>query len=274
MLQKIIENQNMAFSGFISSALAVSIVHPIDVIKTNYQNNTSKADIKSIIRKISSSNANMLSKGFYRGLSAQLATYPVFYSAFFMINKSEYVKDFLNKSEYIKKDFHPVLKTLTASTVATAISNPLFVLKTRFQTNKGSGTGYFNYTKNMIKQEGLLSLQKGFPVSLLNNLKLCIQFPLTYYLNNAINTGNSSVNIVLSAFIAKTFTSGLLYPTDLIRIRQRASTTPIKMTHIIKSVIAENGFIGLWRGLLLYNCVSIPSYVLTMLFMQLLADNC
>ena len=109
--------------------------------------------------------------------------------------------------------------------------------------------------------------------SLLNNLKLCIQFPLTYYLNDVIDTGNSSTNIVLSSFIAKTFTSGLFYPTDLIRIKQRASDTPLKLTNVVKSIIAERGFIGLWRGLLLYNSVSIPSYVLTMLFMQLMSEK-
>ena len=247
--------------GIASSALAVSVVHPIDVVKSNYQNRPGTS-ILSNIRHIRAQN-NSVIRSFYRGLAPQLATYPVFYGVFFAMN------EFLGDS--FKQHHTPgqLCQTLLSSGIATFVSNPFFVLKVRFQT-ANHNLGYYSYTKKIIQEEGIIALQKGFKASLVNNLKLGLQFPLTLYLDKQINTGYEPVDMAGASFIAKFVTSALFYPTDLIRTKQRANQNRLTMFEVAKSIVKTDGVRGLWRGLMLYNCVSIPSYVLTMVFLKTL----
>ena len=254
---------NSGLLSVVSSALAIGIVHPIDVVKSNYQNrhNTS---IMNNIRHIKDHGNRSIIRSFYRGLTPQLATYPIFYGVFFTMD--ELLGDRF-------KAYHApgqLCKTLLASGVATFISNPFFVLKVRFQTDSSHNLGYYGYTKKIIREEGIIALQKGFKASLVSNLKLGLQFPLTYYLDNKISTGYESIDMAGASFIGKFATSALFYPTDLIRTQQRASHARLSMLNATRSIVEDNGIRGLWRGLVLYNCFSVPNYVLTMVFLKAL----
>ena len=255
--------------GMVSSALAVSIIHPIDVVKSNYQHRPGTSVLNNI-KYIREQSKSSLIRSFYRGLLPQLATYPVFYGTFFMMNET------LSSSSKNYGVPGQISQTLLSSGLATFVSNPFFVLKVRFQTdfkNTCQNVGYYNYTKKIIKEEGLVALQKGFKASLVNNMKLGLQFPLTYYLDNKINTGYKPIDMAGASFVAKFLTSSLFYPTDLIRIEQRASKLHLSMRTVATKIIKKDGLSGLWRGLLLYNSVSIPSYVLTMVILKWLKDH-
>jgi hypothetical protein len=156
-----------------------------------------------------------------------------------------------------------------ASSIASVVANPFFVLKIRFQTDM-KGKGYINYTRNMIAKEGIFSLQRGLVATLFNNTKLGVQLPFTYYLKDKIGSGSSSTNVVIASFISKTLTSSVFYPLDLLRVQQRASTNNKSLVELGKNIVKTTGFRGLYRGLLLYSSVSVPNYVLMMLFMNTL----
>ena len=96
---------------------------------------------------------------FYRGLVPNIGTYPLFWAIFFQAKKVDVkVKEdvFLNK----------FLTSYVAGNVASTFTNPLFVLKTRFQVKSENR---MEIIKDMNRNK--LSIFKGLPSTYLNNLK-------------------------------------------------------------------------------------------------------
>jgi solute carrier family 25 (mitochondrial folate transporter), member 32 len=229
--------------GTISSIISYSLTYPIDAIKTNYQvaNLNQKPILKDVIKQIYITHGI---RGFYRGISSNLLTYPLFWGIFFQTNSHSNV--------------------FIASGIASLVTNPLFVLKTRFQSLGHSDNlvnqkvSYFNLTKNIYKNEGPRGFFKGFGSTLANNTKLWIQMPLYDKLYEKTN------NIVMASMIAKIASATLYYPTDLIRTNQRNLKDNRNVFELSKSIYRTNGIKGFYNGVMLYNLVSIPSFVTLM----------
>ncbi len=235
-----------------ASILATVITHPIDVVKSNYQ--TSNLSFRQTLSNVAK---NRL---FYKGLSAQCCTYPVFWSSFFVLNQ-----------HFDKKS--PV-SAFGTSIIASAIANPFFVLKTRFQTGSvKSSLGYYGFTKSIVRNEGFKSLFKGTFATILNNTKLSLQIPLTHYLDEKLEIQNKYLSVISASFISKILTSTIYYPTDLVRVQQRNSPSPIPFFNTLKITYNTGGFSGLYRGVMLYSLVSIPNYILIMFFMKFIKES-
>ena len=56
----------------------------------------------------------------------------------------------------------------------------------------------------------------------------------------------------------------VFYPTDLIRINQRASINKISIRQAAKNIYINQGIYGFYKGFWLYNTVSIPSFIILM----------
>ena len=252
-------------SSYVSSLIASAIVYPIDVIKTQYQ--------VSNINKGLQTNSYQLTKklyidngmnGFFRGLTPNLLTYPIFWATFFQTKKLDYKP---TGYEYVDKCYMAFLSSGVASTIA----NPLFVFKTRMQTNNLNNNINANYivlVKSMYNNEGLSSFMKGLGPTLANNSKLVIQFPLYDYLK----TKNDSV--FLSSLISKTLASTIFYPFDLIRINQRESVSKLSFIDATKKVYygtiknSKPTFLNFYKGVVLYNFVTAPNFIIMMLLIE------
>lgn len=238
--------------GLTSSFLASATVYPVDVVKTQYQ--VSKLPVKNIVSNIIKTDGVY---GFYRGLPPHLMTYPIFWGVYFQTDK---YKLNISNHQYVNK----VASSLFASTVASTVANPLFVIKTRLQTENlkstKSITTYSGMVRNIYRFEGVPGYFKGLYSTVLGNSKLAIQFPLYDYINE--KTGS----VVVSSLLAKTVSSTILYPTDLIRVQQRDSIKKMTIVDISKTIFKERGISGFYRGCLLYNMVSVPNFVLLMVF--------
>lgn len=229
--------------GFFSNGIATIIIHPLDVVKSRYQVNNSNTSINTIVSDIWKSNGI---KGFYRGIIPNLSTYTVFWAVFFQ-----------SKNMNIHITDNVFLKSYIAGNLASTFTNPLFVLKTRLQVN--------NTNKNIIIKElynNKSHLFKGLPSTYLNNLKLGIQFPLYDYIKN------KTENIVFSSFTSKLLCSTVFYPLDLIRVNQRNSTKKTTIINISKNIYKSNGIKGFYRGVLLYNSVSIMNFTIMMSILE------
>lgn len=245
-----------------SSAIASFSIYPIEVIKTNYQYNILNKrnnNINFIVRNIYRS--SHLS-GFYKGISSNLFSFPLFWGVYFQ--SSSHIKPLL--SQYI--DPHSFSfkfsNYLFSSSIASFIANPLFVLKTRYQIlNNNFNSSYSSLIHSIYRDEGLTGFLKGFNATLLNSSKLAIQFPLYDYF--FLHSNNS----VLSSFFSKILTSSIFYPLDLVRTFQRNSTHSLSIFNSLKHIYSSNGLFGLYRGILMYNLVSCPNFVIMMYFINL-----
>ena len=262
--------------SFLSSILTSYIIYPIDVIKSQYQyNNIARHNNKSInnikVKNLIISNwKNNYIKGFYKGFSLHISTYPIFWGIFFQINNNKSYK--LIKNNYINQ----FLLSFTSSLIASTITNPLFVIKIKAQIEvlKNNQKNYKNIIYNIYNNNGFFGLMKGWKSTQLNNLKIGLQIPLyNLFISNfaKYNNNNKNINcIILSSFFSKIISSTLFYPLDNIRTYQRNSVKNVSLKKCSKLIYKKYGITGFYKGVFIYNCFSCPNFVLMMYFIELL----
>jgi hypothetical protein len=239
-----------AFIGLLSSAVATTLVHPIDVVKVKYQ------DSVYYNRKLTSTNItkNIYNaygvRGFYRGLAPRLLTFPTFYSVYYQA-EHEIKKHVKTENKIADR----MITSYSAGAIGSVVANPFYVMATKMQIY-GKQQSSISLLKKMITKSGPSSLFKGLPITLLNNTKLMIQFPLkdTLYEDYGWRSFTSSLMGKIAPLLA-------YYPLDLIRTIQRDSIEPLKMSQAVKSVYKVHGFKGFYRGIILYNMVSTTNFI-------------
>ena len=243
--------------GLVGNILSITLSHPIDVIKTNYQ--VSNDSTRNIVTKIYKQYG---CRGFYRGLSENLSCFPIFWFVFFQMKNYKFTSFGTITDKF--------MSSYVAANIGSLITCPLFVLKVRQQTSPYDNR--VNIIGNIYKLNGLRGFYKGYCATTINNTKLGIQFSLYDIILNKLDV-NTNINIIIASFISKTIASTLLYPFDLVRIKQRHSITPLRMLTVFSSIYCNNGLLGFYRGLLHYNYFSITNFVLMMVIIENIKKN-
>ena len=242
------------FFGFMANAAALCITQPIDTIKTRFQVRPDST-VSEVARGIY---ANHGARGFYAGLTPNLATYPIFWAAFFGSN--QVMKDVtVSENRHVDK----FCKYYTSGMIGSAIANPLFVLKIRSQNTCAP----IREVVRQVEQTGYRTYYRGLGATYINNLKLGIQFPLYDLFKDRTQS------VALSSFGAKTVSSAVLYPFELIRTQQRGATTDLTIRQTAANIYQHSGIRGFYRGLVLYNLVTTPNFVIMMLGMEFMRSQ-
>lgn len=264
---------NNLLKDMIAAGTASAVTYPIDVIKTQFQvtmlkNQNVNFNVNKLIHNLYKETGF---KGFYRGVTPSLLTYPTFWTVYFPLNNTEWKP---TSYKYANK----FILAYGSGAIAAIISNPLFILKTRLQTeilksnnnsgkynnkNNNNNNSLFNLTKNIYKNEGTIGFLKGLRPTFINNIKLGFQFPFYDFLKEKTN------NVFISAMISKLTVSSIAYPLDLVRTNQRNSPTKLPLLKIFKDVHRVHGIKGLYRGVGLYNLVTGPNFILMMVLRDL-----
>lgn len=218
----------------ISSSLACIISYPVDSFKTRLQ--VEGGTLINIIRNTSSI------RSLYSGLQYNLMTYPVFWGVFFQTNH------YLNSQSKT-----PMLNSFASSILASLMSNPLFVLKIRSQTNNE-----INTIGKIIKTEGMHGMFKGLKATVLNNTKLAVQIPMYDWMKE------HDYNIIFASTFSKITTSGLFYPLDIVRTQERNSIKKENLLKLFREVIRRDGYRGLYKGVGMYTLTTLPNFVIMM----------
>jgi hypothetical protein len=253
--------------GFVANSISIVTTQPIDVIKTNYQLSRINAPktTANIVRDIWTKRGPM---GFYSGLTPNLSTYPIFWSIYFGSSQLMSDKE-VSSHKYVDK----FIKSYGSGVVASTLANPLFVLKVRAQNVDGKSN-----MMEIIRQTNRAGYQayfRGLGPTYLNNTRLAIQFPMYDYIKEQTDS------IFVASIGSKVVSSSMLYPLDLIRVNQRNSDVRLKMWDVGKDVYMRNacqsnlrtasftrGIRGLYQGVILYNLVSTPNFVIMMLGLE------
>jgi hypothetical protein len=237
--------------GLTSSIIAVSLTHPIEVIKTNYQVLGNSSTPLSSFKTIQYIYNNRGFNGFFKGLPVSLTSQPIFWGTFYQTKA-------LNLNFTSNKINNSIINNVVCGLVGSLIANPLYVLKTRFQARTNTQT-YFKMAFDMYKNERFTQFFAGYPSTALNNLKLGIQIPLYDYLKD-----NKQLNTFYSAGISKFASTTLFYPLDIIRTLQRNSSETLSILKASKVIYKQNGLAGFYRGVVLYNFYSTPNFIILM----------
>lgn len=224
------------------------IMFPIESILRRKQ--TTKNTIRQIVGK------NNI-KTFYNGLGIELFCYPFFWTCYFSLN------DAIKNKKIVENKFGNNMITSYVSAVgALFIVNPSFTIKTNAQTTKMPIGTTIN---NLYQKNGVAGFYKGVTMSAVNNVKLSIMMPLYSYFKE--DKGFSSTS---ASFVSKFIGNTIFYPSDLVRTIQRTNIEKKSFVSIVSNIYKENGMVGYFRGYFMYNLVSIPNFVLMMVFKDLL----
>ena len=162
-------------AGGTSGALAITVFNPTEILKTQIMTSTTPQTMSDVIRRVY---ANQGVLGFWAGLGPNI-------SRTFLVNAAELgtydqVKGML--IPYVGSGFLSFLGASTVAAFASAcVSTPADVVKTRMMNMSGDleikqYTGMIDGAMRMSKEEGVMSLYKGFTPILVRKVMWCSAF--------------------------------------------------------------------------------------------------
>ncbi|KAG0255520.1 hypothetical protein BG011_005088 [Mortierella polycephala] len=272
------------------AGLVTSVVTcPLDVVKTRLQNQGVVKPTGKSYRGTAGTLTRIWSeegvRGLYRGLGptifGYLPTWAIYFTAY------DYFKDLVARQtgHHESNLFVYIVAAMSAGATSTTITNPLWVIKTRFMTQNEHTPYQYKNTLHafttIYKVEGPKGFYKGLGSSLMGISHVALQFPLyeklRLWLKPEGSDQVSSTNILIASSTSKMAASIATYPHEVIRTRmQNQSTYPPKYTGIIhacKVIYHEEGIRAFYKGMPTNLLRTVPASALTILTYELLVGR-
>ncbi|XP_010264768.1 PREDICTED: nicotinamide adenine dinucleotide transporter 1, chloroplastic-like [Nelumbo nucifera] len=263
-----------ACAGAAAGAIAATFVCPLDVIKTRLQvhglpnvphsGNRGSLIVSSLQNIIKNEGV----RGMYRGLSPTILALLPNWAVYFTVYGK--LKALLHS--YVDEDNQLTIGAnmiaASGAGTATAIStNPLWVVKTRLQT-QGMRSGVVPYKsilsalRRISHEEGIRGLYSGLLPALVGVSHVAIQFPayenMKAYLARRENTTVDKLtpgHFAIASSVSKILASTMTYPHEVVRSRlqeQGQARNPevhyAGVIDCIKKVFHKEGLPGFYRG--------------------------
>jgi len=319
-LQK--QHQTSFFSSLLagvgSGSLASVVCAPLDLVRTRMQviggiNNKQHPTITNprIVQSLHQIYLSDGIRGCFRGLGVTLATVPAFWGLYFPLYEKLKLTLFEAASLY-EHDHHEeerqlqsnergsnnhnlnhalihLTSAITAGAVADIICNPMFVIRTRMQTE---ALHYFQVpvqqrkphtilqTATMLYKEGSIPIfWRGLSASLLGLGHVGIQFPLYERFKaearkRSTDNTESPLDLLLASGLSKMMAALVTYPHEVVRSRMmdaRGGQLTLGIWGTLRNIVKTEGYAGLYVGLRVSLVRVIPNCCVTFVSYELIA---
>lgn len=279
------ENIKHSIAGACAGMISSVVTCPLDVVKTRLQNQgRGVVEYSGTIGTLKRIRMEEGLRGLYRGLTPTVVGYLPTWAIYFTIYdycKISWANDF---GHYENEWLVHIASAMTAGMASTSLTNPVWVIKTRFMSqNKRSPHRYnsvYEAFYKIARSEGIKGFYKGLGPSLIGVSHVAIQFPLYEKLKKVLNGANMQsdmANILLASAISKMVASTATYPHEVIRTRlQNQLVKPYKykgIFHAAKVILCEEGFRGFYKGIPTNLLRTVPSSAITILTYELIVKQ-
>ena len=284
-------------AGVGSGSLASIVCAPLDLLRTRMQvvgglenGSTNPKIIKSIYEIYASDGI----RGCFRGLGATLATVPAFWGLYFPLYESLKHQFMTLSSSYGDggHNHHALVhlsSAMTAGAVADVVCNPMFVVRTRMQTEalhyfqvpvaERKPHGVAATIIGLYKEGGVPIFWRGLTASLLGLFHVGIQFPVYERLKaearrRSPNKEESALDLLLASGLSKMTAATITYPHEVIRSRMmdaRGASAGKNVFETMRYIIKSEGYGGLYTGLRVSLLRVVPNCCVTFVSYELIA---
>ncbi|XP_068659530.1 nicotinamide adenine dinucleotide transporter 1, chloroplastic-like [Aristolochia californica] len=275
-----------AGAGAAAGVIAATFVCPLDVIKTRIQVHGLTAlgtgSIKGslIVGSLQELGRKEGIRGMYRGLSPSVLALLPNWAVYFTIY--EQLKSLLSSNDgtHQLSVGANMIAASGAGAATTIATNPLWVVKTRFQT-QGMRVGVIPYRstlcalRRIAHEEGIRGLYSGLVPALAGMSHVAIQFPAYEKIKSYLATQNnttpdtlSASDVALASSLSKVAASTMTYPHEVVRSRlqEQGHHSEKRYTGVIdcvKKVFQKEGMPGFYRGCATNLLRTTPAAVIT-----------
>jgi len=307
-----VENYRMwisFFAGVGSSAAASVFCAPLDLVRTRLQvlgeittvpgTGASSTTSTSLIKSFQDILRVDGVRGCFRGLGATLFTVPTFWGMYFSLYETAkrelhvvYVPDDEGGMLIPTPPEVHIVSAIFAGAIADFVCNPLFVVRTRMQTE---ALHYFERPLEERKPHGILSTVKGLyreggqsififwrglSASLLGLSHVAIQFPVYERLKIEARRYNtegkeSPIDFLLASALSKMTATTLTYPHEVLRSRmmdhrEGANHSKSGLVSTFRRVVQHEGYGALYTGLKVTLIRVIPNACITFMSYEMI----
>uniref|UniRef100_A0A087XCY3 Calcium-binding mitochondrial carrier protein SCaMC-1-like n=1 Tax=Poecilia formosa TaxID=48698 RepID=A0A087XCY3_POEFO len=250
-------------AGAVAGAVSRTGTAPLDRLKVFMQVHSSAANKISLIGGF----RQMIVEGgltsLWRGNGINVLKIAPETAFKFMAYEQQYKKLLTSEGTKIETHKRFMAGSMAGATAQTAIY-PMEVLKTRLTLRKtGQYAGMFDCAKKILRKEGVIAFYKGYIPNLIGiipyaGIDLAVYETLknTWLSHHTKDSANPGVLVLLGCgTISCTCGQLASYPLALIRTRMQAQASldvsdQPSMSSLLRTIVAKDGFFGLYRGIL------------------------
>ncbi|GAA5930159.1 uncharacterized protein JCM15063_004731 [Sporobolomyces koalae] len=266
------------------AGLVTSVVTcPLDVIKTKLQAGGAHDGPRGLMGVARHIWLHEGFKGLYRGLGPTIIGYLPTWAIYFFVY--DQAKGRLSRIRGPDDAVSHITAAMTAGASGTILTNPLWVVKTRFMTQRpDSSDPRYKHTLDALvriyREEGPKAFYRGMLPSLFGVAHVAVQFPLYEQFKSFYRPQDGSdipsSTILYCSSVSKMIASVATYPHEVLRTRlqiQKNKLSSSSSSHKLfeglvptaRRILAEEGIRGFYRGMGVNLLRTVPSSAVTLL---------
>lgn len=256
-----------ALFGFGSSAIAITLTYPADTLARQNQVALGRNSISPIGQSL---------RGLYKGLCSALITQPTYWACYWPLYSFLTLRA-RESSFHERQPFATsVVVSYSAASIATVMTNPLWMIRQRMQTEliKQKDYSYVGLVREIYQENGWRTFLRGTGITLAKNIQTGLLLPVFQMIRrlDVWEETPPAVAAAVSGAVAKIMIATWLYPVDVLRTNVRfVEHKNVSVVAVARQLLTNPGH--LYRGIGWYWLSSCGTFAIMMALNSLRAPT-